>query len=287
MKVSVTFLLLTASAFLSVVSAEVFVVLTTPEPLSPNEATAVEGAIGELLIAEDEEPNNGVRLLRSQQEDRSLGSFQHYKCNKWCAGWPPCQCYLYKRECKYNVRRELLQDTSTNAVEQPLEPQQRQLGLVSPETNAECQVKISQALEAIESAVSNETLPIVDASDFTCYQECKVNGFALWNTRCNTLTRENIKDGALICQNDYEFAIQALVEDCVSWVRFELTGPNGFSFINTEISAPLFNFGNENHDIHGASENGLTLPAGSYSLTATPDGDADLAETVRFHLIQC
>jgi len=276
MRVLSCLLLLTASSLLSVASATVFVVATTPWPLPEEDAVAVEARLANLTA---EALPDTRRSLRSQQNDRSLLS-----CSRLCRGFPADSCYLVYRWC-YLYRRHM-EEISEDVEEDYSELQRREL--LSPEEDAECQVKIAQVQEQMEMAVSNETLPIINGTNFICYEECEINGFALWNADCDDQSRPSITDGALICKNDYDFSIEAVVDGCVESVTFQLFGPSGNSrMYRQENSAPFHSFGNSGAEITGASGFGLTLQAGTYTLTATPDDDIAMTQSITFDLVEC
>jgi carbonic anhydrase len=106
----------------------------------------------------------------------------------------------------------------------------------------------------------------------------------LWNADTDTLNRTNVLNGAVVCREDFAFSIQAVVSlgNCVNRLRFTLRGPNGYSYTNTERTAPYFLFTNL-----GSAIKGRTLSPGTYTLTATPNNKLDETKSLTFEVKRC
>ena len=286
-----SFLFLTAALLVPVVSASRTVLSSNNGDLTQPDQDAIFLA-GQQLYEE-----GGTRRgLRRRQDDRELQEWDWVSaayCATWCQGWAPGHCWVWLSPCFswewYLGRRHTQEISNTAAVpeEKLIKPSKNVRELVN---TAECDALISQALQTMEGAVSDQGLPVVDNSTFTCYEICTLyDGFSLWNAHCNYVSRTSITDGALICANDYEFSIEVLADDCVDTVTFQLTGPNGYTHDHTEYNAPYTVFGDDGEgDVHGSLLNSnQPLEVGTYYLTATPDEDSGLATTLTFELIEC
>ena len=218
------------------------------------------------------------RRLRNPQNERLLA----YKCQAWCMGWPRGHCVVWKPQCR-GYRRRMEEITSPENVDKVKNV--RQLQITSPE----CQSKITEAFVAMQLAVSADAEPVIQSTtNFLCYDECQITGFALWNANCDVVTRHKIVNGTLICRQDYEFSIEAITDDCVDSVNFKLTKDSVSVFGRVERNAPYTLFGNRKSDIDGPSAVGLqNMATGTYLLTATPDNDPSLSTTISFTLMDC
>lgn len=263
---------LAAASLVSVAAAKTVVVSYVEAPLDEPEGIKIETALSNLGTR---------RALRGAQDERDLG----YSCSSLCSGWPKWQCYVVYRHCR---RRQLDEISAPNEEEEEAHmPKFRELSTLTPD----CQSKIDETKATMQAAVSTDTEPIIQYStDFMCYKECMVNDFALWNADCDVITRPTITDGAKICMNDYQWSVEAIVDDCVDSVKFELKKGSTLLRDRTENSPRYVLFGNEQGDYAGPASVGLNnnnMGAGSYTVTATPDGDTELTKTITFELMEC
>jgi len=269
---------LVAATLASVASAGLAVVAYVEAPLDETEGVKIEAALNNLS------GDSTRRGLRAPQDERDL--FDRSRCYNWCSGWPYYQCYVRYSTCTYNARRQL-DEISASEEEEDDAPRRnfRELSVNSPE----CQTKIRETFAAMQAAVSAGAAPIIQKSTkFICHEECMLNGFQLVNTDCDVVSRPTITDGALICKNDYQWSFEAIVDDCVASVKFVLKKDSVKVFDRVENQARYTLFGNNQGDYFGPSQVGLhTMDAGSYTLTATPDGDTELTKTIMFELMEC
>jgi hypothetical protein len=104
----------------------------------------------------------------------------------------------------------------------------------------------------------------------------------LWNANTDTIYTPNFKSGGSFCRSIFDFAFEAVTDSTVSKVFFSMTGPNGFSYTETETSALWALFGNVGNDFYGQK-----LPVGTYSLSATANGDSSKSSTISFTVNNC
>ena len=260
-------------------TAELAVVSYINGVLSTADTQAVELAVSTLSST----PGTR-RALRTG--DRNLWTA---KCSRYCSGWPKDQCYIVYSSC--TVRRSLhglaagTEDEPEEDVTAASRPNVRALAVSSPA----CDAKIAATSSALMTAVSADGQPlIVNSTSFLCFEDCTITNFVLWNADCDVVTRPSINDGAMICRNDYGFNIQVLTDDCVDSVSFQLVKDSVVVFQRLENSGRYTLFGNIGTNLNGPDAVGLqNLAEGSYTLTATPDNYADLAQSITFTLMDC
>ena len=265
--------LLVASHLFAAASADVAVVSLIGGELSLEDELAIVEARDQLFSAGDTRRN-----LRIPQKQRSLP----YSCTDWCTGWPKGHCYIWKPACK-GYRRRTHEIAQENNVEETKKG--RQLSITSPD----CQAKIEEVYLAMQTAVSSAAEKTIQTTtNFLCYSECQVTDFALWNANTDVVTNPSFDNGTIICKNEYIFSFEAIADDCVDSVKFELTKDSELVFDRVEYTAPYALFGNQMSDFRGPSAVGLhDLATGDYVLTAIPDNDKSISRTVTFTLMDC
>ena len=273
---------------------QAFLIVATLSSRATAELAVVSYINGVLSTADTQAVEQAVSTLSStpgtrralRMGDRSLWTA---KCSRYCSGWPKNQCYIVYSSC--TVRRSLhglaagTEDEPEEDVTAASRPNVRALAVSSPA----CDAKIAATSSALMTAVSADGQPIIASStSFLCFEDCTITNFVLWNADCDVVTRPSINDGAMICRNDYGFNIQALTDDCVDSVRFQLIKDSVVVFQRLENSGRYTLFGNIGTDLNGPAAVGLqNLAAGSYTVTATPDNYADLSQSITFTLMDC
>jgi hypothetical protein len=115
--------------------------------------------------------------------------------------------------------------------------------------------------------------------------DCRVTHFLLWNADDKILvTNPTLVNGQTQCVPEYSMAIEAVLPNgCSGKVVIELKGP--VTSKRTENSPPYMSFGND--PINMWDVNGMTLPAGAYTVSANLEKKASAALVVRFTLVDC
>jgi hypothetical protein len=111
----------------------------------------------------------------------------------------------------------------------------------------------------------------------------RIERFDLFNADMDTLNRTNLLNGTVLCREDFNLSIQAIValKNCVTRVRFKLRGPD-YDYSNTERVAPYFLFTNSKAEIAGRS-----LSPGNYTMTAYPNSANDKTKLLYFVVKRC
>jgi len=264
---SFTFVLLVLS--LSTVSAKIVVKSILKEVLPPQDTNAVERA-GKQWLQQHE----------SGENRRHLRPAAPHWCSSWCAGFPCGQCFIWLEDCwncgRGGGRRD--EESAPSDLETTM-PHAREL---SPNSE-ECLKQIDEILLVMEDAVSEEGEPIVESSDFTCYEyfpedeedsddeedseTCEgLIGWNVWDATRDMPTKEGFEEFPAICQSEMRKSnIEAVVDtECdVGKVDFFITGPDSYSFKKTERQALYFLYGNRKDDIHRTYH---PFPAGDYTV---------------------
>ena len=266
------FLLLAFNLF-TVASADVAVVSLIGGELSLEDELAIVETRDKLYS------ESGTRRgLRIPRQERTLA----YSCADLCTGWPKGHCIVWQSSCR-GYRRRANEVAQANNVGET--KNSRQLSITSPD----CQAKIKEVYLAMQTAVSTAAMETIQTTtNFMCYNECQVTGFALWNADTDIVVNPFSEDGSMICKNEFTFSFEAIADDCVGSVKFQLTKDSVLVLDRTEYTAPYALFGNRMSDFRGPNAVGLQdLASGAYVLTATPDNDVSMSKTITFTLMDC
>ena len=263
MKSTVRFMLTSFLLFGLASANEIIVRNVFDQQLAPVDVLAIEEA-GAIWLDAVEGAGGGLRNLRGSDRD-----LQVYQCNYWCVGFPCGMCYIWKPQCWNWCPRRLEEGEEAP----PMPSNVRKLNTA----NEVCQQKIDEALLIMQTAVSRQGEPIVDASQFNCYEiiddpeegTCKgIENWNMWDSQTSQVTHANFRSGTRLCQSEMPTKnLQSSVSaSCaVEQVGYVMSGPGGLRYSHTERNALYFLFGNRGEDV-GQSLN--TWPAGDYTVTA-------------------
>jgi hypothetical protein len=202
--------------------------------------------------------NPGRRQVRtSANVARELPTQQ---CKDNCKGYTSPFCYAKgcsrRRELNDNINDRVLADTCgqhTADINATLNQ------LVSTNAvSASCKTFLSTAKRAPE-----------------CYNDVVygvIEQVALWkiptSSGAATLVQSDISSSTLTVCNTFNFNIEAVVNTCVDFVNFRLSGPSNYYYTRSEGSIPYSLFGDANGKLDGKKLTTL----GDYTLTIIPDG---------------
>ena len=149
---------------------------------------------------------------------------------------------------------------------------------VAPVTVPVAPVKVPVA--PVKVPVAPVKVPVAPVKAPTPVVTCGIERFNLWDASTDRMIKTLI-NGAQNCDNK-TVNIEVVATACVDSVAMTLTGPNNFSFTNTEGTAPYFLF-----DTNGSDIRGRALAKGVYQFVAVPDGKLNLAQTISFTVRDC
>lgn len=132
----------------------------------------------------------------------------------------------------------------------------------------------------MERAISDEGEPIVEASDFTCYQriieaeeetscEGELVSWNMWDATHNEMIFHNFQDTPSICKSEMRKSNLEAAVDCdddIKQVDFEITGPESYFYDRTERQALFFLYGNRNDNVYRTNHE---FAVGNYEVSAT------------------
>jgi hypothetical protein len=215
-----------------------------------------------------------LRHLRSATS-RQLGQRGLWprKCASDCAGRARGYCIV--TDC-YGYRRELQDSNSSKffTCGEEMDDIDRKLQLLidNQEVTESCQ----RFLDPMYREVS-------------CYDNViygVVESVLLWNMSTAltkpVLITDDLKDGFSMCKSQV-FNIEAKVNNCVDFVRFQMEGPN-YSRDHTEDDVPYSLFGDSDTNVMFGKR---LYYSGIYNLTIIPDGMESKTRTIQLKILKC
>ena len=149
-----------------------------------------------------------------------------------------------------------------------------------PPTKAPVKAPVKVPVAPVKVPVAPVKVPVAPVKAPTPVVTCGIERFNLWDASTDRMIKTLI-NGAQNCDNK-TVNIEVVATACVDSVAMTLTGPNNFSFTNTEGTAPYFLF-----DTNGSDIRGRALAKGVYQFVAVPDGKLNLAQTISFTVRDC
>lgn len=233
--------------------------------------------------SEDPCTENDWASIYGTERRQLRGNRKLPSCSSLCPGWPPGWCRFLYPSC---TRRQLEE-----------QEQQRELNSFNQELT--CATLIGE-LEAMHTAVpetsfssapcrahiGNRTLECYKVKRQYSQGQTTITGFSLWKVEAEVNDQEviveNLVHGSEFCLGDFDFSIEASAGGRVKKVKFELNGPDGYHYIHTDETAPTFTLfeSDGNHEVTGT-----TYPPGEYDLLATPVDFPDMAQFLRFKIL--
>ena len=127
----------------------------------------------------------------------------------------------------------------------------------------------------------------LDTRSLDCYKVLQeeqagsqnIHSITLWNADADVIIEENLVNGTSICENGFQFSLEAVAGTQVKQVKFELYGAQQYNYIHTELEAPFTMFAEEDRNI-----NGQMYQAGTYEIVVTPDDDSQRKMGLQFSI---
>lgn len=171
-----------------------------------------------------------------------------------CLGWPSwatCRSMM----CSWcPARRELQERDECDEVRDDLEARHV---AASQNVSTSCQEKLETRTLDCYKVLQDEQAGLKN-----------IHSITLWNADSDVIIEENLINGTSICENGFQFSLEAVAGTNVKQVKFELYGLESYNYIHTELEAPFTMFAEEDRNI-----NGHMYQAGTYEIIVTPDDD--------------
>jgi hypothetical protein len=170
---------------------------------------------------------------------------------------------------------------------------------------AACDVQIATMQAAIDALIFlNKVSPTCKAflaktkRKTECYDDIiygEIESFTFWNMNAgrarrpgsmyhyNAIIQENVPNGFNVC-NNIPVNLEAVLNPCVKYTQFNMTGPSGTFYTRTDDGHPMIIFNStENWSTFG----GRFLTPGAYFVSAIPDNFPAKRKTLSFNVISC
>ena len=191
-----------------------------------------------------QEPTSGRRELLSCYTCRTV------TCLGWVS-WSQCRAIM----CDWCRRRDLQELDECDVVRDDLEARHV---AASIDVSASCQEKLqTRSLDCYKVLQEEQT------------GSNNIHSITLWNADADVIIEENMVNGTSVCENGFQFSLEAVTGAEVKQVKFELYGLQSYNYIHTELEAPFTMFAEEDRNIIGHM-----YQAGTYEIIVTPDDDS-------------